>query len=203
LPRAKNKVLGKGFLKNKKKILCRGSREALGTEFSKKPFLCRGPGLDKKNHQRHCYHDGCFFFAEDRLGLQQRLCQVRDKGLSVKTSSLPKNSLRSLCRGQLSAKPLPRVSGPLILGKACESISVGLSSYMICLHSRCSHLFVPIILYFASYIRYFFHRNYRYKHSYGYIHLKLVPELDIYSKSYMAYLNITLRMLTRDQACRS
>jgi len=131
------------------------------------------------------------------------LCRVRDKGLLVKTSSSSKNFLRSLCRGQLSAKLLPRISRPLVLGKACESISVRLSSYMICLHSRCSHLFVRIIFYLASYIRYFFHRNYRYKHSYGYIHLKLVPELDIYSKSYKAYLNITLRMLTRDQACRS
>jgi len=38
---------------------------------------------------------------------------VPDKGPSAKTSSPSKNFPRGLCRGQPSAKPLPRVSGPL------------------------------------------------------------------------------------------
>ena len=96
--------------KNKKFYLPRvGPRQ---TNSKKKPFLCRGSALGKET-ANGAGAWRLLFFAKGRPGPRQRLYRVPDKGPSAKTPSPSKNSPRGLCRGQPSAKPLPRVSGPL------------------------------------------------------------------------------------------
>ena len=115
LPRAFAIALGKGFLGKILKISLPGAREeALGKQNSKKPFLYRGSALGKET-ANGAGAWWLLFFAEGRPGSRQRLCRVSDKGPSAKTPSPSKNSLRGLCRGQPSAKPLPRVSSPWLL----------------------------------------------------------------------------------------
>ena len=115
---AEDRPSAKNFLKILKISLPRVREEALGKSFLKKikKFICRGSALGKQIQKNH-------FFAEGRPSAKKPptapaltasfLCRVPDKGPSAKTPSPSKNSPRGLCRGQPSAKPLPRVSSPL------------------------------------------------------------------------------------------
>ena len=141
LPRASEQALGKGLIFfSKKPFLCRGP--ALGKEFLKKSwkFLCRGPGrrpsakVFKKNKKIYLPRAGP---RQKKFIKKLFLCRGSALGKETvngadawrllffaegPTPSPSKNSPRGLCRGQPSAKPLPRVSGQA-LGKACASSS--------------------------------------------------------------------------------
>ena len=106
------------FWKNPENFFAEGQGGGPRQRFLKKikKIICRGPALDKKNSKKT--------ISLPRVGPRHRNRQRRRRVTasflcrgpswpSAKTPSPSKNSPRGLCRGQPSAKPLPRVSGPL------------------------------------------------------------------------------------------
>jgi hypothetical protein len=77
----------------------------------KKSFICRGPVLDKET--ANGVVTTAFFLSRAVLAFGKGFVECPIKGLRQRSPLLSKNSPRGLCRGQPSAKPLPRVSRAL------------------------------------------------------------------------------------------
>ena len=118
LPRAVPLPSAKIFWKNSATFLCRGPwLEALGKDFSKKKnnSLSRAPGDGpwQRLRPRRRRRDDCFSLPSAAPALGKGFAECPIKGPRQRPSSPTQNSPRALCRGPPSAKPLPRVNGPL------------------------------------------------------------------------------------------
>ena len=101
LPRAVPLPSSKIFWKNSTHFFAEGHAWRPSAKIFQKKIFAEGP------------RDGCFSLPSAAPALGKGFAECPIKGPRQRPSSSTQNSPRALCRGLPSAKPLPRVNGPL------------------------------------------------------------------------------------------